>query len=419
MKNFGIIVCLIILTSNFLFPQTTTTTPSKGETFIKQIDGKLDKAKLSIDKSCADINGSKSAENWYLKGYVYVDLAKSEVYKKLAPNAAKDALTAIEKCKELDIEKKFESDCINLLSDLSTMFYNQGINAYNSALKSNSVGEFSSALVCFEDFFLAVQTLGNDQAIVNHLIELYKINKNSVIVYAGYSAQKSGDTEKAKKYYSQTIILDESFEKAKQSGVALGYIYYADLLITTGDTATAKKVIEKGAKLYPDNADVLMSAIDIFSKAKKVNEMAEFLQTAVQNNPTNAKMLVVLAGAFNAIAKDYLKKGYKATSLEYREKAIKTYEKALSLKITDSQLLYNINFNLGVLYFNPAVTAYKNKTEANTQEYEYLFKKCVPYLEAARKYDAASRNVMTMLMKAYQTLNETAKAEAIEKELYK
>jgi hypothetical protein len=419
MKTFGIIVCLFVFAFKLVNAQPTTTTANKGENFIKQIEGKLDKAKISIDKSCADINGSKSAENWYLKGYVYVDLAKSEVYKKLAPDAAKDALKAVEKCKELDVEKKFESDCINLLFELSTMFYNKGINSYNSALKTNAIGEFSTALINFEDFFEAIQTLGSDQTIVNHLIELNNINKNSVIVYTGYSAQQSGDNEKAKKYYSQTVLLNETNDKAKLAGVPLGYIYYSDLLISTGDTATAKKVIEKGAKLYPDNSDVLMAAIDVYSKAKKVNEMADFLQTAVQSNPTNAKMLVVLAGAFNTIAKDYLKKGYKATSLEYRDKAVKTYEKALSLKITDNQLLFNINFNLGVLYYNPAVNAYKSRNDTNQQEYEFLFKKSVPYLEAAHKYDASNRNVMTMLMKAYQTLNETGKAEAIEKELYK
>lgn len=419
MKTFGLMICLFFLASACVIAQPTTTNVSKGEAYIKQIEGKLDKAKISIDKSCADINGSKSAENWYLKGYVYVDLAKSEVYKKLAPNAAKDALKAIEKCKTLDIEKKFESDCINLLFDLSTMFYNQGINAYNSALKTNNAAEFSTALVNFDDFFETIQTLGNDQAIVNHLIELNNINKNSVIVYAGYSAQKSGDNEKAKNYYSQIVLLNETNDKAKQAGVPLGYIYYSDLLVSMGDTATAKKVIEKGAKLYPDNADVMMTAIDIYSKARKVSEMADFLQAAVQSNPSNAKMLVVLAGAFNTIAKDYLKKGYKATSLEYRDKALKTYEKALNLKPTDTQLLFNINYNMGILYYNPAVTAYKNRTETNTQEYEFLFKKAVPYLEAAHKYDALNRNVMNMLMKAYQTLNATSKAEAIEKELYK
>ncbi len=418
MKTSLLLICLLILAIPFSNAQPTTTT-SKGENFIKQIEGKLDKAKISIDKNCADPNGSKSAENWYLKGYVYVELAKSAVYAKLAPNAAKDALSAIEKCKELDTEKKFQSDCINLLFDLSTMFYNLGINTYNSALKSNNQSEYATALVNFENFFETVQTLGSDQAIINHLMEISKINKNSVLVYTGYCAQKSGDNEKAKKYYSQTVLLNETNEKAKQAGVPLGYMYYADLLLATGDTATSKKVIEKGAKLYPDNADVIMDAIDIFSKSKNPDQMSDFLQLAIQNNPTNAKMLVILAGAYNTIAKDYVKKGYQATSLEYRDKAIKAYEKALSLNPTDNQVLFNINYNLGILYYNPAVQAYKNKSENNKQEYEYLFKKAVPYLETAHKYNATNKNVMNMLMKAYQTLNETGKAEAIEKELYK
>ena len=195
MKALGFLFCIFILISQSAFAQTTTS-GNKGENYIKQIEGKIDKAKISIDKSCADINGSKSAENWYLKGYVYVELAKSAVYKNSVPNAAKEALKAIVKCKDLDVERKFESDCINLLFDLSTMFYDNGINLYNTALKSNLVNDYSSALVSLEDFFEVINTLGNDQTVVNHLIEFNKINKNSVIVYTAYCAQKSGDIAK-------------------------------------------------------------------------------------------------------------------------------------------------------------------------------------------------------------------------------
>lgn len=418
MKLFFIIATFLIL-SNSLFSQPEKT-PNRGENFIKQIEGKIDKAKISVDKLCADVNGSKNAENWYLKGYIYTELAKSAIYKSTVPNAPKDALIAIEKCKELDTDKKLTADCINVLFDLSSMFYNNGINFYNSALKTNNISEYTNALENFENFFEVIKTLDNDQAIVNHLIESSKINKNSVIVYTGYCAQKSGNNEKAKQYYSQIVLLNEpNLEKVKHAGVPLGYIYYSDLLMNIGDTATAKKVIDKGARLYPDNADVIMAAIDVYSKAKNASEMAEFIQIAIQSNPTNAKMLVILAGAFNSISKDYAKKGYQSTSIEYRDKAVKTYEKALSLKPTDSKILFNINYNLGVLYYNPAVIAYKKKDEANKQEYEYLFKKAVPYLEAAYKFDSKNRNLINMLMKSYQTLNETGKAEAIEKELYK
>jgi len=418
MKTFYFFAAFLIF-SNTTFSQPEKTT-NKGENFIKQIEGKLDKAKISIDKSCADINGSKNPENWFIKGYVYTELAKSAIYKNSVPNAAREALSAIEKCKELDVDKKLNSDCINVLFDLSSMFYNNGINFYNSALKTNNTSEYSNALENYDNFFEVIKTLDNDQAIVNHLIESSKINKNSVIVYAGYCAQKSGNNEKAKEYYSQIVLLNEpNNEKVKQAGVPLGYIYYSDLLMSTNDTTTAKKVIDKGARLYPDNPDVIMAAIDVYSKAKNASEMADFLQVALQSNPTNAKMLVILAGAFNTISKDYARKGYQSTSLEYRDKAIKTYEKALALKTTDSKILYNINYNLGVLYYNPAVISYKKKDEANKQEYEYLFKKAVPYLEAAYKIEPNNRNVINMLMKSYQTLNETGKAEAIEKELYK
>lgn len=413
-----IIVFFGIFFSGNLFAQQLTPS-TRGENFIKQIEGKLDKAKLQVDKICSGINGSSSAENWFLKGYVYNELSKSEVFKKTAPEADIESLNAIDKCKKLDIENKFVSDCINVLFELSTNFYNKGITSYNSALKSGQQAEFQNGLKMFENFFHAINLLGNDQAIINHLIEINNINKNSVIVYTGYCAQKSGDTDKAKQYYSQLILLNEPAEKAKKSGSPLAYIYYSEALLHSGDSALAKKVIDKGAKIYIDDPDVIMTAVDINSKLNKVHELSEFLELAVNSNSGNAKLLVVLAGAYNNVSKSYAKSGYKSTSMEYRDKSIKTYEKALNLNPNDKQLLFNINYNLGIHYYNPAVQAYKIRNETNLTEHEHLFKKCIPYLESAHKINPSNKNVMTMLMKAYQSLNETAKAESIEKELYK
>ncbi len=392
--------------------------PSKGEEYIKQIEGKLDKAKISIDKTLTTPDGKLSAENWYLKGYICTELAKSEVYKTTYPNAQVDALNAIKKSIELDVGSVLLPECINVLYDLSSMFYNKGIKSYNNSVTTLNTTGLSEAVTAFELFFEVKTTLGNDDKIVTSLLEHDKINLNSIIFYTAFSAQKCGMNDKAVIYYSKIIDPELPDEKAKLTALPLAYIYYPELLVAMGDQPKAINVMKKGARLFPDNVDVIMTAIDYHKKAGMIDEMSEFLELALKASPNNPKMLVVLAGAYTTIARSYDKKGYAETSLEYRLKAIATYEKAMKSNPQDKTMLFNINYNMGILYYNPGVQAYKKQNEAGRAEAEALFGKSVVYLEKALELDKSNKNVINMLLKCYQTLNDTKRAEELEKLLY-
>lgn len=417
MKN---ILLFFIATLSFCYINAQNKGTSKGENFIQQIEGKLDKAKVQVDKQCADIEGSKNAENWYLKAYVYNELAKSQVYKKIAPNAEFDALEAVKKSKELDTKKKFESDRINLLFDLSTLFYNKAILLYNEGIENKKDANFPDALLNFEKFLECINVLGSDQVIVTNLLDYNKVSLNNIYLYIGYSAQKCNQFEKAKNYYDKLILLNEPASQARQSGNPLAYIYYIELLLNNKDTLSARGVAEKGLEVYPENPDVVLAAIELFSKMKKMSEMADLLEKLVaKNSNADTKMIFVLGQAFNNISKEYARKGYKSTAEQYKTKAIEYFEKVLKANPSDKKIIYNTYYNLGVIYYNAGVNAYKQRSESNTTEYEFLFKKSLPYLEKAKEIDPKNKNVLNMLLKAYTSLNEKAKAEAIENELYK
>jgi len=389
-----------------------------GEDYIKQIEGKLDKARISIDKTLATPEGKKSAENWYLKGYICLQLAKSEIYQARYPMADSESLEAIKKSRELDVENKYLPDCINVLYELSSMFYNKGINSYNKSVQNVDITGLGEALRNFELFFDAVKTLGDDDKIVNNLMDHYKINRYSVIFFSAFSAHKCGYSDKAELYYSKLTGADIPDEKARQMNQPLAFIYYSEFLEAGGNITKAVSVIKKGAKIFPDNPDVILAAIDFHKKAGMVDEMADFLELALKSAPNNPKMLVVLAGAYTTIARSYDKKGYTSTSNDYRNKAIQAYEKALKSNPTDKTMLFNINYNMGILYYNPGVQAYKKQDEAGRAEAEVLFRKAVVYLEKALELDKKNKNVINMLLKCYQTLNDKTRAEELEKLLY-
>ncbi|MGQ9847843.1 MAG: tetratricopeptide repeat protein, partial [Bacteroidales bacterium] len=359
-------------------------------------------------------------ENWYLKGYVYTELAKSQVYKKLAPNAEFEALEAVKKSKELDTKKKFESDRINLLFDLSTLFYNKAITLYNDGVQNKKEANFPDALLNFEKFMECIDVLGSDQVIVTSLLDFNKVSLNDIYLYMGYSAQKCNQFEKAKANYDKIVLLNVPADQARKTGNPLAYIYYMDLLLANKDTLAARGVAQKGLEVYPENPDVVMAAIDLFSKMKKMSEMADLIEKVVQQNSNaDTKMIFVLGQAYNNISKEYARKGYQSTADQYKNKAITYFEKVLQSNPSDKTLIFNTNYNLGVIYYNAGVNAYKQRSETNTTEYEFLFKKSLPYLEKAKEIDPKNKNVLNMLLKAYTSLNEKAKAEAIENELYK
>ena len=390
---------------------------SKGEGFIQQVEGKLDKAKIQVDKLTTDPSTAQSSENWYLKAYVYTEMAKSVVYNKIAPNAEIEALEAIKKSKELD-RKKYESERINVLFDLSTIFYNKAITLYNDGVEKGKVDNFPQALTYFEKFFETIDVLEGDQVIVTNLLNFNKVTLNSVYLYAGYAAYKSSQFDKGKQYFDKLVSLNLPALKARESGSPLAYIYYTELLLAQKDTFSAKGVALKGLEVYPENPDIITLAIDLFSKMKKMNEMADLMEKLVKNNPSpDVKMLFVLGQAYNKIAREYEWKGYQSTAEQYKIKAIEYFEKVLNQNTDDKNILFNTNYNLGVIYYNAGVNAYKNRD--TSPEYELLFKKALPYLEKAKNLNPNNKNLLNMLLKSYTMLNETIKAKQIEDELYK
>lgn len=390
-----------------------------GELFIKQIEGKLDKAKIQVDRLCSDPATSADQENWYLKAYVYTQLAKSEVYKNIATNPEREALAAIKKSKELDKKRKLESERINVLFDLGAIFYNKGINYYNKALENKYTANFEEALINFENFFDVIDILGEDKSILKTLFDYNKISLEKVFLYAGYCAHNLKNYNKAEEYYKKLTSVGKSMIESRQKDYYLAYIYYADMVFAQGDTNKAINIIETGLDVFPDSVDVVMTAIDLYQKSGRITNLANVLEKVVKANPNpSLKMLLVLGQAYSKLSKDFSKRNYTSTANQYKLKAIETFEKIINSKTSDKDILFKTYYNLGVIYYNEGVIAYKNYNLDENKEYEYLFKKAIPYLEEALKLNPTNKNIMNMLLKAYTSINETEKANEIEKKLY-
>ncbi len=393
---------IIIIASIFLLINNLY---SQEEKNIELMKGKIEDAKKQVDIDLLNSEKNHKAETWYLASYVYTRMAKSEVYLKLEPYPGEKALDYMKKSKELDVTEKLYSEQINVLLDLGPTFYNKAINKYNEAVKDSSVENFKLALRYFEDYFELLVVLKNDEKFVKQIIELSGVKHNDIYFFAGYSAESVGDKEKALKYYSNLIDFNSDNFTAKSNGKDLAYLYEAKIYASTNDYENALKIIKRGIELYPENTNLVMTAIVMFQDANKTDEMVEQMQKVVQANPNNLKLLFILARKYSEYGKKFTKNGYQSTADKYLNQSIIYYNRALDLNPKDIKTQYSINYNLGVLYYNRGVWEFKKGEKVDLSKLQEYFSKAKPILQKANNLKN-NPNIEKMLSKIKETLGE-------------
>jgi tetratricopeptide (TPR) repeat protein len=167
------------------------------------------------------------------------------------------------------------------------------------------------------------------------------------------------------------------------------------------DTSAALSYIEKGKIMFEDNMTLIGTEIDIFLARKKINELKDKLNKAIDLAPDNELLHAVLG-------QDYEKSGDLVNSE-------KEYLKALEIK-PDYEI---INFKLGAFYFNLAAEFNKKLNElppketVKSKDYNEKiidnFKKAIPFLEKAFESNP-DKAYKQRIFQAYSRLGETEKA---------
>ena len=172
------------------------------------------------------------------------------------------------------------------------------------------------------------------------------------------------------------------------------------------------KVISKGIKIWPTSEELTISAINIYKDKGDDDKLVELMEVAVKSNPTNINLLYTMARTYNNLSKKFRKNGYKGAANNYRESAIQSYEKAISLNPKSKKTLFGLNYNLGIIYFNKAARNY-NEQVGTVEDYQNTLKSAMPYLEKAKSLKSNS-SIDDMLYKIYTTLEMPEKAKTVQ-----
>lgn len=372
---------------------------------VELMKGKIEDAKVQVDENLQNPEKNIKPETWYLAAYVYTKMAKSEVYGHLEMFPGEKALQFIKKSISLDAEQVLYSEQINVLLDLGPSFYNKAIKNYNLALKDSTINNFKLALRYFEDYFELLETLKNDEKFVKQMIEYNGVSHDNIYFYTGYTSECIGDLTKALKYYSMLIDLNSDIETARTKSKDLAFLYASKIYASQKDYKNSISIIKRGVELYPENDNLVLTAIILYKEADRMDDMIDQMEEVVQKNPNNIKLLFLLARNYTTYGKSFEKSGYIETSEKYYSKAISYYQQAIELHPNDNNMEYSILYNLGVLFFNRGANEYKKGDKIDLEKFQEYFSSSKPLLIKANSIKN-NPNIDKMIAKINETLGE-------------
>ena len=383
MKNL-LITAVFVIGSVTVFAQKGRVTTAL--TFKEE--GKLDKAWEAISETVDPANkkAEKSlnwAGSWRARGEIIDAIIKSkdENYKKLVQNPVDEAYKSYMKAIELD-EKRASNPAlkVSLLGFLGTLT--------NAAVESYHAENFPKATEYFENV-LSIE--GSDVFKTEMRVD------TAIMFNAALAAMSSKQYDKAIKYFNQCADL------GYQASACYAQIIRSYEML--GDTAKSISIMKEAAIKFPNEQTILVQLINYYITRGQASEALNYLDRALEKDNTNSSF--------------FLARGVCLDKLGRQEEAIEAYKKAIEFKPDNSDSYYNI----GVIYVNRGVKQFEIANAVPTNEqarYETEikkaddhFRKAIPFLENALKYNPTEESWKTQLKNLYYRLKMMDKYEAL------
>jgi tetratricopeptide (TPR) repeat protein len=364
--------------------------------FYKPPYQQFDKAKEAIDEAVNHEQTKGMAKTWYYKGLIYSALFSSEKYGSLCNNCLVEANDAFKKAMEIDPNNEWAGEIQLNQMQLMSQVFNKGVAQFKE-------GKYAEALADFE------------------MAQAISPNDTATVLNSAYSAERAGDKAKAKQYYGKLVSMRYQDDKT--------YAALSNLYREEGNMDKALEVIRDGRTAMPESLNLMLAEINILLSTGKSQEATTALDAAIQKDPKNPSLYMALGSTFDNMANpkgaDGKEKPKPAQYNDYMSRAEAAYKKGLEIQPDN----YEINYNLGAMYFNQGADMANsaNQLMNNTEfekakvKYEEKFKAAAPYLEKSlesnpRKTDddqSLYQGTLLSLKQLYVRLNETEKYNRI------
>ncbi|HKR04223.1 MAG TPA: tetratricopeptide repeat protein, partial [Bacteroidia bacterium] len=316
----------------------------------------LDKAKTAIDEAAANTQSTGMEKTWYYRGLIYQQMYKHEKFGNLDPQPLQKSYEYYTKSLELNPTSEYAEDILKRKVEIANRIFGMGVEQFNAK-------NYPAALESFE-FVL-------------------KISPNDTLstLNAAYSAERSGNNEKAKQYYNRLIEIKYNEPKI--------YIFLSKIYKAEKDSSKCLAIVQMGRQRFPADNALAIEEVNFYLGSGKSKEALEPLNIAISKDDKNPEL--------------YFARGSIYDKLGDTDRARIDYQKTIDLKPD----YFDAYYNMGAMYFNEAADLAnkannipagktKEKEEAKAKA-EAKFKEAQPFLEKAYELNPTDQSTLLSL----------------------
>jgi len=365
--------------------------------YYKEPYQQFDKAKEAIDEAILNEQSAGMAKTWYYRGLIYQALYKNEKYGNLCDNCLWVSYEAFQKSLEKEADNEWAEEIKFIrIPWLTNKVFENGVQAFKAK-------DYKTALAEFEK------------------VQQMTPGDTSVLLNSAYSAERAGDLDKAKQYYSKLVEM-----KYPDDNV---YLSLSNIYKQENDNEKALKIIRSGIEIYPDSVNLLLGEINILLSTGRNEEATKSLEKTIKRDPNNPSLYLALGSTYDNLANPRDKEGKELPKPKNFDELVNNAESTYKRGLQVAPENYELNYNLGALYFNKAaeMANQANKITSNVEynkakdAFDAKFKEAEPYLEKALQNNPKKteddlftyNNTLISLKQLYVRTGETEKYDKI------
>ena len=390
---------VFIVTANNIFAQASSIPPdelvSSANVDLKR--GDYEEAKEYIDYAMTIPETKDRPRTLFAKAQIYVKLQTLEKYKSSYPY--RDAFKALEHV--VAVKPDYERSAVDgLLNYCATLYYNDGVKAYNEKKYTECIALLSN-----------VVKMNN----MNGEKRFNKLDPEVIKQYDTLTAEATitmGNSELYNGQYAEAIPLLVS---AKNNAITKSPAVYQSLVETYNkqkDTTDAYAMIEEAKNVFPNEVIFRDYELNYFITTGKQDALIKKLEEASAADPNNADLLYNIATIYLGMINPAEGKR-PANAEELSAKSANAFQRLLKLAPDNA----GYNYNFGALYFIQAnyiieeMDAIKGSSAAELKKYDdlkakrdALYSLSLPYFEKAYSiFSVNEHNLTGEDMKNYRT----------------
>jgi len=275
------------------------------------------KAKADIDLAFANVDTNKKAEAYLLKAGIYAAVANSDANKgtPIGDQLNNEAVAAFYKYREMEPSLRLATTDRALMNApffIYVSLFSSGRKDYENEKWQQGFEKFKKA-VEFSDLLIAIGFLT-------------EFDKN-VLLYAGLTAEESGNKKDAALFYSRLVengVSGEGFEQI--------YRFLVSYSFEVKNMASFEKYRAMGSRMYPTSEIFKFDKVDFaVGLAKSLTEKIKALESVLATDPDNLKANEMLGGIlYETLNSDAAPLPGNAN--EWESKMVRAYNKVAAAK---------------------------------------------------------------------------------------